>query len=290
MYWLIAASLLWAFSFGLIKGELAGLDPAAVAAGRLLLAALAFSPWLLHGRPGRAVAGRALGLGAVQFGLMYVLYIASFGWLAAWQVALLTVFTPFYVLLLQDPRRRPAGRGLLAAAIAVASAVWVQYDPAGAGPAGRTAWPGILLLQGANLCFAWGQVRFGGLVRRGGGDEISVLAWMYVGGFLLAGLAAAPRLPAALAGWDGRQGLVLLYLGLVPTALGFALWNKGAARAGTGFLAAANDLKIPLAVLVSWLVFREQADPLRVLPGLGAVALALFLVRDPAHRCDERAG
>ena len=33
---LLAASLLWAFSFGLIKGELAGLSPVAVAAGRLV--------------------------------------------------------------------------------------------------------------------------------------------------------------------------------------------------------------------------------------------------------------
>lgn len=280
MFWLIAASLLWAFSFGLIKGRMAGLDPAGVAAGRLLLAALAFSPWLIRARLERAVALRAVLLGAVQFGLMYVLYIASFGWLAAWQVALLTVFTPFYVLLLEKPGRWPGGRALLAALIAVAGAVWVQYDPADpADPAGRSAWPGILLLQGANLCFAWGQLRFGGLVRRAGRGEAAVLAWMYVGAFALAALVAAPRAGGVLAGWSGSQLLVLLYLGLVPTALGFALWNRGAARTGTGFLAAANDLKVPLAVLVSWLGFGEEADPLRVLPGLAAVVLALFLVR-----------
>lgn len=280
MIWLIAASLLWAFSFGLIKGQLAGLDPATVAAGRLLLAALAFVPWLLRGRLARGAVLRAVGLGAVQFGLMYVLYIASFGWLAGWQVALLTVFTPFYVLLLKDPGRRPRARALLAVTIAVAGAVWVQYAPSeGAGPE-RSAWPGVLLLQGANLCFAWGQLRFGGLVRRSGGGEAAVLAWMYLGAFVLAGLAAAPHLPGALSGWSVHQGLVLLYLGLVPTAVGFALWNRGAARSGTGFLAAANDLKIPLAVLVSWLVFGEEADPMRVLPGLAAVALALYLVRE----------
>ena len=39
MIHLLAASLLWAFSFGLIKGQLAGLDPVAVSCGRLLLAA-----------------------------------------------------------------------------------------------------------------------------------------------------------------------------------------------------------------------------------------------------------
>ncbi len=41
---LIFASLLWAFSFGLIKGRLAGLDALTVASGRLFLAALVFAP------------------------------------------------------------------------------------------------------------------------------------------------------------------------------------------------------------------------------------------------------
>ncbi len=287
MLWLIAASLLWAFSFGLIKGYLVGLDPATVAAGRLLLAALAFLPWLLRARLQRRAALAAAALGAVQFGLMYVLYIASFQWLAAWKVALLTVFTPFFVIAAQDlGDRRLDRRGLVAAAIAVAGAVWVQAGTTNGSPGGWTfnEWPGILLLQGANLCFALGQVRFRPLVKRCGGNESGALAWMYVGAFFLAALAAIPHLDSVSAGWESRQVLVLLYLGLIPTALGFAFWNKGAARTGTAFLAAANDLKIPLAVLVSWLVFREAADPVRVLPGLVAVAVALWMVRGRAAR------
>jgi drug/metabolite transporter (DMT)-like permease len=38
---LLIVSLIWAFSFGLIKGRLAGLDPTAVAVLRLALAAAA---------------------------------------------------------------------------------------------------------------------------------------------------------------------------------------------------------------------------------------------------------
>ena len=48
MLFLLAASLLWAFSFGLIKGQLAGLDPVAVASTRLLLAAVVFAPLMLR--------------------------------------------------------------------------------------------------------------------------------------------------------------------------------------------------------------------------------------------------
>ena len=55
MIWLLSASLLWAFSFGLIKGQLAGIDPVVVSAGRLLLAAVIFAPALARVRLARAV-------------------------------------------------------------------------------------------------------------------------------------------------------------------------------------------------------------------------------------------
>ena len=46
MLLLLLASLVWAFSFGLIKDQLAGLDPTAVAVLRLLCALLVFLPFL----------------------------------------------------------------------------------------------------------------------------------------------------------------------------------------------------------------------------------------------------
>ncbi|MCP4444385.1 MAG: hypothetical protein GY811_03445 [Myxococcales bacterium] len=81
MFPLLAASLLWAFFFGLIKGELTGLDPQRIALIRLALAALAFSRLVIRGREHWRQGTRAMGLGAVQFGLMYVLYIASYRYL-----------------------------------------------------------------------------------------------------------------------------------------------------------------------------------------------------------------
>ena len=45
-------------------------------------------------------------IGAVQFGLMYICYNESFVYLQAHEVALCTVFTPVYVLLLHDARHR----------------------------------------------------------------------------------------------------------------------------------------------------------------------------------------
>ena len=279
MTYLLAASLLWAFSFGLIKGQLSGLDPVAVSCVRLLLAFAVFAPVLVRRPLASRTAVRALLLGVLQFGLMYVLYITSYRWLPAWMVALFTIFTPLYVVLFSDAlERRFRPWHLAAALLAVGGAAVVVV---GAMPAGAD-WRGIVLLQGANLCFAVGQVLFVGLKNEGDAAEASLLGWMYLGaaGFTL--LVVVVRLAGGiqpLAGWHRWTWWALLYLGVLPTGLGFYLWNKGAARVGAGVLAVANNLKIPLAVLVSWLVFREEAAYGRVLVGLAVIVGALFLAR-----------
>ena len=274
MLHLLLASLLWAFSFGLIKGQLAGIDPVLVAFIRLGLASTAFAPFLFRRRLPRSQLMAAMGLGALQFGLMYVLYIASYKYLPAWMVALFTVTTPLYVVLLAGFRdKRLPLRYLAAVGLAVAGAVVVVAKglPTGAG------WAGILLLQGANLCFAGGQVFYPDLKRHCGAPDGPLLAWMYLGSVVVTGLALGLRGGARGPLPQGEQWLVLLYLGLLPTALGFYLWNRGAGRVQPGFLAGINNLKVPLAVFVSWTVFGEAADYWRVLAGLALVVGALFM-------------
>jgi len=238
-----------------------------------------FLPFLIRTpRSGRAVAA-ALGLGALQFGLMYILYIASFVWLPAWLVAMFTVFTPLYVAVgldLHDRRFQLRNLGAVLLAIAGAMAVVWKGLPAGAD------WRGILLLQGANLCFAVGQIVYARSQVWQGWTDTGRLAWMYAGAGLFTVAVLAVRGGPNLDSWSGPAVGAVLYLGLVPTALGFYLWNKGAGQTPGGRLAVANNLKIPLAVLVSWLIFRESADPWRVLAGLGLVTIGLFLAGRPS--------
>ncbi|MBN1983051.1 MAG: EamA family transporter [Chitinivibrionales bacterium] len=73
------------------------------------------------------------------------------------------------------------------------------------------------------------------------------------------------------------QILVLLYLGLVASGVGFFLWNIGALRVSSGVLAIFNNVKIPLAVLVSLLFFREKADLVRLSIGCAIILYALYL-------------
>lgn len=271
---LLAASLLWAFSFGLIKGELTGLDPLLVSLVRLALAALAFGFLLWRSRSHWRLGVRAMGLGAIQFGLMYVLYIAAYSYLPAWMVALFTVTTPLYVMLLAAIReRRLPLRYVAAVLLAIAGALVTVANglPEGA------SWKGVALLQGANLCFAIGQVYFPDLKRGGKMSEASIVAWMYAGALLLPALVILVRGSGVGTHPDTGQWLTLVYLGLLPTALGFYLWNKGAAQVAPGFLASVNNLKVPLAVFISWSVFGEEADYLRFGGGLVLVVAALFV-------------
>lgn len=284
MAYLVVTSLVWAFSFGLIKGHLAPYDPLAVAFARLAISALVFLPFLNPTRVTRPTIVRALTLGSVQFGAMYWLYIASYAYLPAYGVALFTVFTPVYVVAIESAWSRraiwhhAAGAGL--AIVGAATITWRTFDASG-------AVVGIALLQASNLSFALGQVVFRRWVRRWGPaevPEVSLLAWMYVGAAVATGLLALAFGDGSRVGFGADAVWVLLYLGVMPTAVGFYLWNKGAVRVGPGVLAAANNLKVPLAVVVSWIVFAESAPYLRVLVGLAVIVAGLALTAERESR------
>jgi drug/metabolite transporter (DMT)-like permease len=273
---LLLASVLWAFSFGLIARELAGVDSAFVATVRLGLAALVFLPFL---RPGRLPSKVALGLvalGALQYGLMYLCYIESYRYLAGHEVALLTALTPLHVVLVDGLlRRNIGGRALAGAGLAVAGALVIGFRAWGEG-----GLVGVGLVQAANLCFALGQVLY---ARWFPGLEVphrALFAWLYLGAF---GLAATALVlgggdPLALAAeLSASQVLTLAYLGPVAAGLGFYLWNVGATRVEAGTLAVFNNVKVPLAVVVALWVFQEDAHLLRLLAGSLLIVWGLSL-------------
>ena len=73
MTYLIAVTLLWAFSFSLIGVYLAGqVDPYFAVLLRIALAVLVFLPLTKKQPPG--FAARLMLLGAVQLGIMYLFY------------------------------------------------------------------------------------------------------------------------------------------------------------------------------------------------------------------------
>ena len=272
---LLIASFIWAFSFGLIKKYLGGLDANFVSFVRLALACLLFLPLLKPRKNSPATAMSLFMIGTVQFGLMYVFYIQAFRFLAAYQVALFTIFTPLYVAVVDDLcTRRLRPLNLWTALLAVTGTAVIVYSSWQS----KNLLSGFFLVQLSNICFAVGQLGYRRLLpSRPGWQARDGFAWLYLGGTaatLLAMLFFSGPLHLRL---GSAQVLVLLYLGLLASGIGFFLWNTGATRVEAGTLAVFNNVKIPLAVLVSLLLFGERTDWLRLLGGGGIIALALWL-------------
>ena len=271
---LLIVSVIWALSFGL-TAQVSGLGAPFVTAARTLLAALVFLPFLDVKGLSRGQVLAFAGIGALQFGLMYLLYIASFRWLQSSEVALFTIFTPLFVTLAADLMRgRISWLFLLTAALAVVGTgicVW-----SGLGRKGILL--GFLLMQGANLCFALGQVLYRRLAPASGKRDRDLMGLLYLGASAVAVAMAAPSVPwAKVFAMDLRQVAVLVYLGVVASGLGFFLFNAGARRTDIGTLAIFNNMKIPLAILASGLVFREAVDWPRLAAGGAVIACALGL-------------
>ena len=273
MPYLLAVSLLWAFSFGLIKGRLAGLDSAFISAARLGLALLVFLPFLrpkgLTLRTGAALVG----LGAVQFGLMYLAYNESFRHLRAHEVALFTLTTPVFVTLLADALDRTFRlRAFAAACLAVGGTALIVFS----GQELRPTLTGCALVQLSNLAFAFGQVGYQRLrAKLPALRDRDHFAWLYLGGLLTALAALFTREFSVTL--TTPQLWTLLYLGVLASGLGFFFWNVGATRVSAGTLAVMNNAKIPLAVGCSLLFFGEAADLPRLLGSLGLLGGAVWL-------------
>ncbi|MSU22839.1 MAG: EamA family transporter [Opitutus sp.] len=268
---LLLVSFFWAFSFGLIKRL--GLDGTFVSAARLGLALIVFAPFLkLRGLASRTALS-LLGIGAVQFGLMYLAYNESFRFLKSYEIALFTLTTPILVTLLADAFDRTLrARALLAALLAVLGAGCIVVKTATVGG----TFTGIVLVQLSNFAFALGQVLYRRLrAQHTALRDRDVFGLLYAGGFAIALTAMLTR--GASVTLNATQLWILLYLGVIASGLGFFLWNLGATRVAAGTLAAMNNVKIPLGITVSLLVFGESADLPRLLVGGALMALAVWV-------------
>lgn len=277
MIWLIVVSLIWGLSFGLIKVSFGGVPPGFLTAARLGLALVVFLPFLRWRALGTGMVLRLMLLGALQYGLMYYLLFNGFRYLQAHEVALYTITTPLFIAAWYSWRQGHWHSPLaLAAGLAVLGAAVIQYQP------GKvfSGWTGFWSLQGSNLCFAIGQLYYrelrAGIVNSM--PDVQFYGWIYAG---------ATAFAIGLVGWEGsantvqslsqHQWLALFYLGTVASGLAFFLWNYGAARTAPGLLAVMNNVKIPLAIALAIIVFGEQAQWGRLIPGCVLLAVALWM-------------
>lgn len=274
MLYLLIVSFIWAFSFGLIKGQLTGLDSNFVSFARLFISALVFLPFLrLRGVKVR-LAGQLALTGTLQYGLMYLAYIYAYQFLQAYEVALFTIFTPIYVTLVNDFfRRHLNGFHLFMALVTVAGTGIIVYQNLNR----PDFWFGFFILQISNLCFAFGQIYYKEVMRKHTQlKDYQIFGLLYLGAVVLTAFPAALTTDWPNLTLTAAHIRTLLYLGVVASGIGFFLWNYGARRVNGGTLAVFNNLKVPLAVAVSILIFGEQANVPRLLGGGGLILAALF--------------
>jgi carboxylate/amino acid/amine transporter len=272
---LIIVTLIWGFSFGLIKGNLTGIDPYFVAFVRMALSLLVFLPFLRIRRLPGGAFGKLLVTGVIQFGIMYIAYFLAFQTLQAYEVALFTILTPIYVILIDDAfQRKFHYQFLLTAAIAVVGTAVISYS----GITSGALLTGFLLVQVSNIAFAFGQVYYRRVMRPlDDYRDQEVFGVLYLGAFLITGLSCL-----ALTNWSTvqlgfTQYWTLIYLGVIASGLSFFLWNKGARQVDAGTLAIFNDLKVPVAVLISVVFFGESVNLINLAVGGAIVLLALVI-------------
>ncbi|MBH0046104.1 carboxylate/amino acid/amine transporter [Pseudoalteromonas sp. NZS11_1] len=274
MRYLFAVTLLWAFSFSLIGVYLAGqVDAWFSVLIRIALATLVFLPFLKFKQTPKPLALKLMLIGAIQLGVMYSFYYHSFLFLSVPEVLLFTVMTPLYITLLNDALNKHFNpRFFIVALIAVIGAITIRYENLNS-----NFIIGLLLVQGANISFAVGQVTYKRLMMNNQLDDKTVFGWFFIGALIIATICYAlfgnsNKLPTTSTQWG-----ILIYLGVVASGLGYFMWNKGATLVNVGALAVMNNLLIPAGIIVNVLIWNRDADIVRLSIG-AAIMLGALLV------------
>jgi drug/metabolite transporter (DMT)-like permease len=267
-------SLIWAFSFSLIKGNLVGLDSNMVAFLRLSISFIVFLPFLRIPKLNLKFYLQLFAIGIIQYGLMYISYIASYQYLAAWQVALFTILTPIYVSLIDDIYEGKINKNsLFSALIAIFAAFIINYKSADFDNIVK----GFFIIQISNISFAFGQVAYKRIMKLHKNiKNHQIYSIIYLGAVFTTLIASIFSVDLSSIAISPKQIYTIIYLGIVASGICFFLWNLGATKVNISKLAIMNNMKIPTAIFVALLFFGEKADLPRLFIGSGILIVALY--------------
>ena len=270
MIYLIIATVLFSLSFGLIKEQLSSLPSEFVVFSRLLIATLIFFPFCKNLNIKKHL--KALLIGAIQFGIMYLCFIKAFKYLQGNEIAILTTTTPIFVgiwsAILGEKFRPIYILCILLSVIGAVVILWqnISFD---------MLVKGILLMECSNCAFALGQVLWKKYI---GKTETNLMASAYLGAVLLVIPFAVSNVNFSSLKLSIAQILSILYLAILPTGIGFWMWNKGSASVKYSTLAVMNNLKIPLGVLFSIFIFNEKINLLNFSIGSSIIIIAILVL------------
>jgi drug/metabolite transporter (DMT)-like permease len=272
----LIAVCVWASAFVGIRYAGRDLSPGPLALGRLLVGSLSLGALMVARREPLVRRAGLVGVvvcGVLWFGAYNVALNAAERRVDAGTASLLVNIGPVLIALLAGVALKEGIGRLLLAGCAV-SFVGVALIAAGTARHGvNGAWGAILCLIAA-VVYAVGVVVQKPALRHGSPLAVTWLACT-VGAICC--LPYASSLADQVQHASAPALLWTVYLGLVPTAIGFSAWAFALSRTSAGRLGVSTYLVPPIAVLLGWLILGE-VPALLALPGgilcLAGVALA----------------
>ncbi|TRW49513.1 EamA family transporter [Aliidiomarina halalkaliphila] len=273
---LCVITLVWAFSFSLIGVYLAPDVDAYIAVFiRMVLAAALLLPFLRLGAMSARKQWQLMGIGAIQIGMMYLLLYHAFLHISVAEVLLFTIFTPLYITLLDEQLLNRKALPLIwwiAALLSVIGAGLIRYQGVSSG-----FWTGFLLIQGANLCFAFGQVAYKRLALGPARAQLQQYALFFIGACIVSGVgmvlfADFNRMPSTSTHWA-----ILIWLGLGASGVGYMLWSIASKMVNIAQLATMNNALIPAGLVVNFLLWGQDVNWPNLFFGGVIILLAVWL-------------
>ena len=266
MRYLVLVSLLWSFSFGIIKYGLSEINPFFISYARNLIALVFFTSISVYQFKKFQWDSKLVLIGAIQFGLMYIFYIQSYQYLPAYLIATFTITTPIFISIADKYffKNIITLRDTLAIFLVILGSYLMRYNVTNP----LEYWYGFLLIQCANFVFAWGQIWFKQWnSEHPNTDIISNFSQLFLGATIVTSSVYLSVSDTMIELTDTNL-LALLFLGLCSTGIGFLLWNIGATQVNSYRLAISNNLVIPIAIINSVLIFGESFSLLLFFPGV----------------------
>lgn len=276
--------VLWASAFVAIRHLGEDVTPGALSLGRLLVAAIALGALLLTRRerrwPARRMLPQLLVCGALWFGVYNITLNAAERRIDAGTAAMVVQVGPLLVallaaLLLSEPLHRWLVIGM---GVGFAGVVVIAQGSSGHASGDVL---GVVLASVAAVSYAVGVLTQKPILASAGALETT---------FTVTAIGAVVCLP--FAGQlldvvrDGSAGTILLviYLGVFPSAVAFTTWAYALARTGAGALSLTTFLVPVLTTLLAWGLLDEVPPTLAFLGGALAIVGVLLTRRRPPVR------
>jgi len=215
------------------------------------------------------------GIGAIQIGVMYIFYLNAFRFTTVPKILLFTIFTPIYVTLIADLIEKRIRKTFFVLSLgSVLGALIIRLTAIDLNDI-----LGFLLIQGANISFAFGQVlyRFFNKGQMKSDYNLNEFVYFYIGALVVASIGCIINvdkivLPQSLTQWG-----FIFWMGAIASGLGYYLWNRGATLVSAGTLAVMNNLVIPLGLIIEIIIFSRSVNMSTFIIGTLIIISSIYL-------------